>query len=253
MHSYLSCFLLTGFVSLTSPISGSEISDLMTDPSDRATYEWLLERAGKKPHEQRKWDGSMEWIGFAGESKYTCSLYLDENGRVVKAMFNKAGFRNDELKQLAGFNHLRAITCSHNFDDQGPNGYRTGPNPMSGAGWIAFKNHPIEFFKIGGCNFDGEGLKAVAQFPNLKELAVFHTRVCDEDLTALEGHPKLEWIHAGPMWDDKITDQSLIHLSKVPHLQRLKIVETYLSYEGDSGIWSNGLVISSKRSNWETR
>lgn len=225
-------FTIALSVCVAGPASAAETPDQMTDLSDRATYEWLLKRAGKKPHVQRKRDGSLEWIGFAGESKYTCSLYLNEDGRVVKAMFNKAGFRNDELERLAGFKHLRAITCSHNFDEKGPNGYRTGPNPMSGGGWIAFKDHPVEFFKIGGCNFDGEGLRAVSKFSHLKELAVFHTRVRDEDLTILEGHPKLEWIHLGPMWDDKITDNALVHLSKVPNLKRLKIVETYLSYEG---------------------
>lgn len=241
MSPYLGCFLLAVFACSASPISGAEIPEQMTDPSDRATYEWLLERAGKKPHVERKRDGRLEWIGFAEESKYTCSLYLDENGHVIKAMFNKAGFRNDELKRLAGFKHLQGITCSHNFDDQGPNGYRTGPNPMSGAGWIAFKDHPIEFFKIGGCNFDGDGLKAVAKFPHLKELAVFHTRVRDKDLAALEGHPKLEWIYLGPMWDDKITDNALVHLSKVPNLKQLKIVETYLSYEGGFRFLVEGL------------
>ena len=220
-----------------SPFSPAQDEDtpspfsLFSDPEDRATYEWLLERSADQPYAHYGRKGELEWIGFEGESKYTCSLYLDEEGRVVKMMFNKLGFHNDELEQLAGFRHVREITCAHNFDENGPNAYREGPNPVSGTGWIAFKDHPIEFFKIGGCPFDGDGLEALAHFPNLRRLSVFHTRVNDEDLAVLEGHPALEWIHAGPMWDDKITDAALVRLARVPNLKGVKIVETFLTYE----------------------
>jgi len=226
------CLSIIMALLVASPVSAADLPAELTDSGDRATFQWLLEREDKQPHVQRNRRGELEWIGFAGENKYTCSLHLDPQGRVIKLMFNGLGFHNDELTKLAGFRHVQAITCAHNFDENGPNAYKTGPNPVSGAGWIAFKNHPIEFFKIGGCPFDGDGLRAVAQFPRLKELAVFHTRVRDEDLALLEGHPTLEWIHAGPMWSDNITDKALVHMSKMPALKRLKIVETFLSDEG---------------------
>jgi len=219
-------------LSLGVSTHAAEIPDVLTDEGDRATFRWLLEREGKQPFVQRhRRTNAVEWVGFEGESKYTCSLHLDERGRVVKVMFNGLGFHNDELQKLAGFRHVRAITCAHNFDDNGPNAYRKGPNPVSGAGWTAFQDHHIEFFKIGGCPFDGDGLKAVARFPHLRELAMFHTRVSDDDLAVLEGHPKLEWIYAGPMWDDKITDGALRRIARMPAMKRIKIVETYLSYD----------------------
>lgn len=203
----------------------------LTDPGDRETFAWLLERQQAKPQVRRSPRGELQWIGLDGESMYHCSLHLDEKGRVIKLMFNGIGFHNDELETLAGFRHVRSINCAHNFDENGPNGYREGPNPVSGAGWSAFQDHHIEFFKVGGSPFDGDGLKAVARFPHLRELSVFHTRVNDEDLAALEGHPKLESLYAGPMWSPNITDLALQRISRMPAMKRIRIVETYLSYD----------------------
>ena len=215
----------------SATLATAELPKELTDQRDRATYAWLLERAGKQPHVERGRDGSVQWIGFAGESKYTCSLYLDDRGRVVRLMFNKAGFRNDELDRLAGFPHVTAIKVAHNFDEQGPNGYRTGPNPMSGAGWVAFADHDITSFGVGGCNFDGDGVRAVAKFPKVRDLSFNHTRVADDDLAALRDHPTLESVMLSPMWGDQITSAALEHLAEVPNLARVRINETYLTYE----------------------
>jgi len=208
-----------------------DLSEVMTDPGDRAVYQWLLKRAGKQAHIERNKNGDVQWIGYKGESKYTASLYLDEQGHVVRLMFNKPAFRNDELDELAKFRHVKKLKLWHNFDDKGPNGYRTGPDPMSGAGWSAFKDHGVTSFSIGGCNFDGDGLRATATFPKLDELGFSHTRVSDADLAALKGHPTLRSIRMSPMWSDHITNKALEHVATIPNLQQLRINETYLTYE----------------------
>jgi len=223
--------VLAVFLTASAAAAAAEVPAELTDPSDSATYAWLLERAEKQPHVERGRDGSVQWIGFEGESKYACSLYLDEQGRVARLMFNKAGFRNDELERLAGFEHVTAIKIAHNFDDAGPNGYRTGPNPMSGAGWKAFAGHRLTSFAVGGCNFDGDGVRAVATFPQVRELSFNHTRVSDADLAALEGHPTLESVSLSPMWGDQVTDAALQRLAEIPNLKSVRMNETYLTYE----------------------
>lgn len=205
-----------------------EIPDVLTDPRDRSTFAWLAKHIGGEPKVSGRDNSSISFEN----AEASCRLTLDEAGRVVGLRTNKAGFNNDDLVQLAGFRHLTQVGNDHNFDHEGPNGYRTGPNPMSGAGWIAFKDHGITHFRIAGCNFDGDGLRAVAQFPELQHLDVFHTRVSDQDLEALRGHPTLESFNSGPMWDDKISNATLAVLGTLPQLKRFKIVETYLSYDG---------------------
>lgn len=234
MNATATLLFTTSIVCLAGFVSAGEIPKEMTDPSDRATFQWLLERAGAEPevHDKR---GQVEWIGFKGESKYTCGLFLDERGRVVKALFNNQAIDNEELKKLARFKHLQHINCQHNFgmDKGGPGAPRSGENNiLSGAGWIAFKDHPLEYMRLAGSPFDGDGLRAVAQIKSLETLNVFHTAVTDEDMAALHGHPNLEEVIVGPMWDDKITNKTVEHVSKIPSLKRFQLVETYLSYDG---------------------
>jgi len=210
----------------------AESLDVMTDPDDRATFQWLLDRVGAEPEIHYRRD-QVEWIGFEGESKYTCGLFFDEQGRVVKALFNKQAIDNDEIRRLAGFKHLTHINCQHNFgmDKGGPGIPRQGENILSGAGWVAFKDHPLEFMRLAGSPFDGDGLRAVAQIKALKTLNVFHTAVTDDDMAVLRGHPNLEEVVVGPMWDDKITNKTVEHISHIPNLKRFQVVETHLSYD----------------------
>lgn len=209
------------------------LATVMTDPDDRATFRWLLRRAGATPEVHRQRD-RVEWIGFQGQSRYTCGLFLDEQGRVVKALFNKQAIDYDELQQLAGFRFLRHINCQHNFgrDKGGPNAAPGQQNNvLSGAGWVAFRNHPLEFLRLAGSPFDGDGLRAVAQITSLRTLDIFHTAVTDADLVALRGHPSLEEVIVGPMWDDRITNKAMEHISQIPNLKRVKVVETFLSWD----------------------
>lgn len=207
-----------------------QVPEELTDPGDRETFTWLAEHIGGTPKVGKR-NGAVT-IEFEKAPEASCRLTLNEAGQVVGLRTNKAGFNNDDLQQLAGFRHLTQLSNDHNFDGAGPNGYRTGPNPMSGAGWIAFKDHAITHFRIAGCNFDGDGLRAVAQFPQLEHLDVFHTRVSNEDLQAIANHPELKSFHAGPMWSEHINNATLVVLGTLPKLERFKIVETYLTFDG---------------------
>ncbi len=221
-------FLFSALLALSASASG--IPDVLTDPGDRETFAWLNEHIGGTPKVSEQKNFAM--IQFDATKGASCRLTIDEKGRVVELRTNRAGFNNDDLAKLAGFRHLIRVGNDHNFDDAGPNGYRTRPNPMSGAGWIAFKDHGITHFRIAGCNFDGDGLRAVAQFRNLEHLDVFHTRVNNDDLEAIKAHPTLKSFNAGPMWSQSIDNATLEVLGTLPRLERFKIVETYLTFDG---------------------
>jgi len=224
------CALVTLFsLGLNLADAASEVPEVLTDTSDRETFSWLAEHMGGTPVVK---EGAPTTIVFEGTPDGSCRLTLDEEGKVVGLRTNKAAFNNEDLQKLAGFKYLTHVGNDHNFDDAGPNGYREGPNPMSGAGWSAFKDHDITHFRIAGCNFDGDGLRAVAEFPKLQHLDVFHTRVTNEDLEALKGHPTLKSFNAGPMWSQGIDNRTLQVLGTLPNLEKFKIVETYLTYDG---------------------
>lgn len=224
---------LFGWTSRFDSVLATELADVMTDAEDQATFRWLLQRAEAEPEFHFRGD-RVEWVGFEGQSKYDCGLVLDSDGHVTQAYFNKQAFDNKELAKLAGFKYLHYINCQHNFgrDKGGPGVPRSGTNVLSGAGWSAFKDHPIRYMRLAGSPFDGEGLSAVAGIKALHTLDIFHTAVTDDDLRSLRGHPNLEEVIVGPMWDDKITNETLEHVSHIPNLKRFKVVETYLSYDG---------------------
>lgn len=125
-------------LSLFDTAMAAEWTEAMTDPDDRETFQWLLERADAVP---------------------------------------EIHYRRDQVE------------------------------------WIAFKDHPLEYMRLAGSPFDGDGLRAVAQIITLKTLNVFHTAVTDDDVAALRGHPNLQEVVVGPMWDNKITNKTVEHVA----------------------------------------
>lgn len=92
-------------------VAAGEIPKEMTDSSDRATFAWLLERSGAEPEVHYK-GNKVEWIGFQGESKYTCGLLLDEQGRVVKALILQKKKSKLSAQPIPGWGNARCMTRS---------------------------------------------------------------------------------------------------------------------------------------------
>jgi hypothetical protein len=206
--------------------------DLMADRAEYEVYRWLLERAGKQEHVQLKPDGRLDWIGFAGENRYTCGLQLDAAGHVIQATFNQAGFYNNELERLAAWKKLRKLTAWHNFREGELHKFREGENPTSGAGLAAFGEAALESVNFGGSPFDDEGLKAAAGVPSLKELIVYHTRVSDQGCRHLRGNSHVEYLRLGPQFSMRISDACLEHVATMKALKHLEINETHLTWNG---------------------
>ena len=219
------------------PLSGQEppptasAKQLMASPAEHEVYQWLLKRAGKQEHVEIKRE-KLEWIGFAGENRYTCSLRLDEAGFVVEATFNQAGFYNDELEKLANFKKLRKLTAWHNFRKGELHKFRDGENPTSGAGLAAFQGGALESINFGGSPFDNHGVAAAAGVESLKELIVYHTQVDDQGCEALRGNTHIEYVSLGPQYSLRITDRALPALASMRALKHLEINETRLTWEG---------------------
>ncbi len=215
---------------------GRTATDLMSDPSDRATWSWLLQRFGERETVKMK-KGEVSLIGMTNKSPYEVGIMLDEQGRVVKARFNGAGFTNDEWPRLAGFRHLLDLTCWHNNriyhrGEERPD--LSGPHQLSGEGLIAFRDHPLQGLNMGGSSFNNLGLSTVAKLPNFRRIRAYHTRVDDKGLARLEGNETLRYLNVGPQFSMRITESSLEPIGRMKALRYLDFNETYVT-------WSTGL------------
>jgi len=202
---------------------------LLSDPSDLQTWQWILERADQTEHVELDRNGKVAWIGFEGENQYQCSIQLDPQGRVIRATFNEAVFSDEDLYKLAGFRHLLVLTAWHNFE-RGLD--ISTSNPYSGAGLEAFAGQNLESVNFGGSMFDDAGIAAGAQVPSLKELIIYHTRVTNAGMAALEGNDHIEYVRLAPQFSLSISDDALPHLAQMQALRHLEINEALLTWEG---------------------
>ena len=211
-------------------------STVMTDPGDRKTWAWLLQRYREKETVKRR-NGKIELVGMTNKGPYDVGIMLDGKGRVIRARFNRAKFTNDEWPRLTGFRHLVDLTCWHNFQrfkkgEERPD--LEGPHPLSGENLIVFKDHPLRAFNIGGSSFNNLGLDAVSRLPNLRKIKAYHTRVTDEGVMALEGNQSIHFLNLGPQFSMRITERALESIGKMKALTELEFNETRVT-------WENGL------------
>ncbi|MDF1812142.1 MAG: hypothetical protein P1V20_08005 [Verrucomicrobiales bacterium] len=215
---------------------GLSSAALLSDESDRKTWNWLLKRFGEKEAVKKK-GNKVELIGMTNKGPYDVAIMLDSKGRVVKARFNHANFTNDEWQKLAGFKHLIDLTCWHNFKSvrKGqPHPNYEEEHPLSGSGLIAFQSHPLQNLNIGGSSFNNHGLSALTKLPNFKRIKAYHTKVNDEGVRVLEGNTNLHFLNLGPQFSMRITEASLESIGKMKSLRELEFNETFVS-------WENGL------------
>lgn len=223
--------LITALFTAITTASAKDFTSeqLLTDPSDLETWQWILERADQTEHVELDRNGQVAWIGFEGENQYQCSIQLDPQGRVIRATFNEAVFSDQDLHKLAGFKHLLVLTAWHNFKS-GTDISIT--NPYSGAGLEAFAGSKLESVNFGGSYFDDAGIIAGTRVPSLKELIIYHTRVTNAGMEALAGDTHIEYVRLAPQFSLTINDDALPHLAKMQALRHLEINEALLTWEG---------------------
>lgn len=216
---------------LATPKSADQI---LTDPSDRETWKWLLGRFGEKESIRMKGD-TVELLGMTNKGPYDVGVMIDDKGRVVRARFNHANFTNDEWRKLTGFRHLLDLTCWHNFQDfakDQPRPDLDGNHPLSGEGLIAFKDHPLQALNIGGSTFNNLGFEALTRLPRFRKIMAYHTRVNDEGLKVLAGNQNIHFLNLGPQFSMKITEKSLEFIGQMKALTELEFNETRLTWQG---------------------
>lgn len=207
---------------------GGSSSEVLSDPSDRETWNWLLERSDKKEFVHKNDQDVVDWIGFRGGNEYSASIQVNEQGQVVGVTFDNPGFTNAELEKLTGFTHLKSLIAWRNF---GPVEEPAG-NPYSGEGLAAFAGSNLESVNFGGSRFDDAGLAAATKVGSLKELIIYQTQVTDEGLAALAGNDHIEYLRVEPNFNLIITDKALEPLSKMKAAKHLEINKTLLTWEG---------------------
>lgn len=217
--------------------SGKQSESVITDPSDRETWQWLLKRFGEKETVKRSKKKKIELVGMTNKGPYDVGIMIDKQGRVTRARFNHGNFTNEEWAKLAGFSHMVDLTCWHNFVKTPKAETRpdyTTDHPLSGSGLSAFKDHPLASLNIGGSTFNNHGLKALATLPNFKKIKAYHTRVDDEGIQVLAGNTTIRFLNLGPQFSMRITEAALEPIGKMKALTQLEFNETRVT-------WENGL------------
>lgn len=210
---------------------------LFADPAEAALWQWFRGRQGvEQEFVKRDPAGKVEYVAFwhpqnseqPTRNYYRGSFSFDADRRVAKIVCDGAGLANDELARLAGCRRLKVLTFFHN---NFPAGDTRSKDELSGAGLAAFAGSGVEEVLFGGCPFGDAGMAAVKDLPRLRVLSVYHNLVTDAGVKLLAGHPALEEIYLGPMFTPKITDASLAVIGALPKIKRVRVVETYLTWE----------------------
>jgi hypothetical protein len=161
-----------------------------------------------------------------------CSLTLDgASGRVVQVSSDGPVFSNAALAELAVFTELRSLTCWHN--GHVPASSPGGDQAFDGTGLRSLRELPrLESLTLSGGTLTDAGMVEVAQLPRLRVFNAWHTRITDAGLSRLAEHAALEEIALGPFWEAKATDRALAHLASCPRLARIKLMESWYTWEG---------------------
>lgn len=229
------------------PVFNATALDLPLIPAEKAVIDQIaalegieLALAPKPGFSARSALEGLEWLGFdkAGLSSVTIhakdaekravTITHDAAGHILSITGNGPWLRNDGIKLLTGLPELRIIRLDHNTPMP-----KSGVDDAlySGAGFSALVDSKLAIVKIGHA-FNDEGMKALAQIQSLRSIAIGHSKVTDEGIAALRGHPNIEEASFSPMGAPKITNQTLAVLATLPKIQRIGMNETFVTYAG---------------------
>jgi len=157
-----------------------------------------------------------------------CSL-TDETLALLSSLESLEGLEIDGakitdagLKAFSPLKNLRKCTFYHVL----------GKEKFTGAGVAHLAELPrFESFGCGGSSFNDEGLAACAKLPHLRELRIWHTMATDAGVAKLTGMTSLKIVKLGPQFTPRITDASVVNLSKIKSLETVSVMETRLSWE----------------------
>lgn len=154
-----------------------------------------------------------------------------ETGRVIAIFGNAPPITNAELRKFAdSLPDLQRLA----FDHWGNWAYKEiGREQFDGSGMIAFEGKKLEEFRVGGCQFNNDGIRAVAQIDGLKTFRDSHTAIdYPTALPILAQNKSLERLIVGSDFSDKFNGSHLELIKLFPQLKELTIAQTYLNFDG---------------------
>jgi hypothetical protein len=206
-----------------------------THSGEKLAWERIADRFSGEPKVQRNRNGDVERIEVRNlkkdpkDSGWARIAFNTKSGHAIEISSDRAGFTNEEFQLFQSFTKLEKLTLWHNsnFHDKNAaieNYDASGIKHLAGL-------KKLERITLAGGGFDDAGMVEAAQLPHLKYLGMWHVRVSDAGMSALQNHPGLEEIRLGPFWGKLMTNQTIAHLATCPNLKKLSVGETWLTYE----------------------
>jgi len=170
---------------------------------------------------------SLEFFAIAHSDRKQIGVTFayDSEGRILAIRGNGPWLDNDTLRSFTALPELRAISIDHN----GQAG-KQETNPFDGSGLEALTHSKLESIKI-GLGFDDSGMQQAAKIPTLRKFHVGHSRVTDAGVVFFENHPTIETFSIGEMGQDRVTENALASIAKIPNLREVGFLECYITYD----------------------
>lgn len=131
---------------------------------------------------------------------------------------------DDGLKQLTALKNLRALSFFH---------VSFGRKQFTGKGLAYFADLPkLERLTIAGTPFNDEGMEALGQLTQLKEVGTWHTGQTAAGMDHLKNLKNLTKLHLGQrLYDGKpsLTDETVAVLAELKALESLQLDEARLT------------------------
>lgn len=200
---------------------------------EQKSWKQIRARFGGEVSVKKDKNGKLKELSLKGlktnPKRGSFSLRLNTEGHVTNISANQADFKNEEYKLFVAFTKLSNLSLWHNgkYDLSGKN----YPD-YDGAGTIHLKElKHLKNIALAGGSLDDEGLKALAQLPNLESLGIWHIHASNTGFAYLADAPKLKGLRMGPNFLAKQNPELLTALAKNKNLTYLKFGETYFTYE----------------------
>ena len=200
---------------------------------EQKAWEQIRARFSSEVTVKKDKDGKVKELSVKGlkdnPKRGSFSLKLNDEGYVTVIGANGADFKNDEYKLFAAFSKLNNLALWHNgkYDLSGKN-----YPEYDGSGTIHLKElKHLKSIALAGGSLDDEGLKALAQLPNLENLGIWHIHASNTGFAYLADAPKLKGLRMGPNFLAKQNPELLKDIVKNKNITYLMFGETYYTYD----------------------
>jgi hypothetical protein len=148
------------------------------------------------------------------------------DGHILALSGNGPWLRNESLRALRAMPELRSIRWDHNgFVANHPE-----VDLYDGSGFDALADSKLADIKI-GLGFNDKGMEQVARIKALRRFEVGHSRASAAGIAFFAGHPGLTSFSIAEMGSDRVTEQALATIARIPHLSHIGFHECFVTYD----------------------